>query len=211
MAGVALLALLGLGLWPVSRCVSEMDAARAVRLQLVPVGPAAQPAYEHYANAAAADPLDPTPLLERARWLVAVAAAGRFEHDALTLAEQAVREGESRDPDGLAPPRLLVRIGQAQAELADNEDARVAGLQLALTAAERAQQLYPQSPTNLAMVGDCAWALAQATADRSHAKSAVAALEQALALDDARPAWEVIRRFPPRRRRDAGGGRLRMA
>ncbi|UCG16104.1 MAG: O-antigen ligase family protein [Phycisphaerales bacterium] len=157
-----------------------------------------QPTYRAFLEAAGADPSDPTPLAECARYAVAYAEfAGGFEA-ALTEAVRLLEVAIDRDPYDIRLHRDKRAFLAALAETTGDpyDSAR------ASEAARRVLDLYPTSPDDFEVLGDCYAAQGvtgepSAQAERSRA---IDAFEEALRLDASRSACEVIRRFAPARR-----------
>lgn len=72
----------------------------------------------------------------------------------------------------------------------------------AVTAAEKAVELYPTDPGGHRLLGEILAGKGRAESNAGAWQRAAAEFEQALALDDARPSWETLRRLNPAERRD---------
>jgi len=159
----------------------------------------AQPAYREYAFAAEVDPLDPIPWAERADWLDAVAVAVEpLRTQAYQASVDSLRQAIRRDPNGVQHYRRLALILQAQAR----HTGRGGDYEYAFEATRGVVDLYPNDPSGWKLRGDCALEAGEATESRELVGAAVRSYRRALELDDARPAWEHIRRFNERRRRE---------
>lgn len=170
-----------LALVPVARSAHWLTAARALGM------PKAIAACE---AAAAADPLDPTPLIELAEFSVQT---GRAED--LTRAIDAINEAIRRDPD-----RLRLYQDRASALAARYQiGGSAADLLGALGAARRCVEMYPASP-------DCRRDLAELLAFASSETGspqmrgeAIHHYEKAIELNNARPGEDEARRWSPKR------------
>ncbi len=108
-------------------------------------------------------------------------------HDAL------IDEAISRDPVHLTLWREKVR-----GRLLAGREGDVDVLKAAVTGAERCVALYPNDPDVHVVLADCLGALGRATGDVGLIGRAIQSLERAIALEDAKPEWETIRRMPER-------------
>jgi O-antigen ligase len=188
----ALIAVCLLFVAPVARARKHVEAASTYARRLARVPLVEQPANREFLAAADADKLDPGSLTRRAEWLAAVSATGIFDkNEGLRLAVDSVDLAIQRDRFNMRLYRMKARLllGKA-AESEGAEDYRGA-----IAAAEEALKLYPQSPQALVLVGDCHLAAGTALDEAESLERAVIRFEEALALDDQRPDWEVIRRF----------------
>ncbi len=157
-----------------------------------------QPIYQTYARAEEADSLDPTASMEAARVAAIYAEMAGGRELALTDAAAKIETALQRDPLSLRLWRDLVRVRMAQAE----DTADPAMYARAVTAARRIVELYPASPDDFERLGDVYASIPdepESPCLDAHER-AIEAYERALALDDARPQWEVVQRFSPRRR-----------
>jgi hypothetical protein len=197
LAGVCLaglLAVIGLVAVPVERCASYLDQAR----EAAAIG--SQDAAHLYRAAAAADRLDPTPLMELASWIVRTRQPTTMEAALRFLAE-----AERRDPLDRSIYRLRWQIlyERYQATRAP------ADLMGAIVACEKGLSLYPNSPDDHV---DLARLLERAAKDlaseppaqaggRDWRADAIAQYRKALELDAARPSYEIRRWSKERRQR----------
>lgn len=185
---VLLASVVGVVIVPVARSVAAMTQAR--RMGETPA------AVERFDAAAAADPLDARPLYEGARllrYMTTERGGGvRSISGAIARIEQAI----TRDPDHLLFRRERSRCYLARAAI--THDAK--DYATAVDAARSAIDLYPISPEVHEQLGDCLAAFGRATNNGALLVQAVDAYHQALAIDDARPQWERLRRLSPQRR-----------
>ena len=166
-----------------------------------------RPSYRHYSAAIAADPLDPTPCVRRARWLTSVASTGQADRDeAMNLAAASLDEAVRRDPFNVAHRRDQARFFLLWA-YRDREALATPGsadgaehFAAAIEAAEHALRLYPLDPQGAADLGDYLLTAGRATGSAAWLHRAAQSYERALQLDDARLSWETIRRFRDRER-----------
>ncbi len=190
--------LLWIAFVPVARSTRLMRLARdAARI------PTTTPIADHPANvlflrAADADPLDPTPLLERARWLMAVPENRPVRAEAFRLAADSLDAAIERDPFNVRYPRLQVRLYRRWASYSPE----VGHFTAAMSAAIRALKCYPLDPTGIAVLADCQEQAAMAAGSKELLSAAYESYAKALSLDDARPEWERIRRFSEERKSD---------
>ncbi|MEP0844726.1 MAG: hypothetical protein HRF43_18665 [Phycisphaerae bacterium] len=193
-AGLAamMIALLGLGgTWVLAyRPVTLACAALAeAREQAMPE------AGDRYLEAAALDPLDPTPLLELAeRFLDPASSPPRPEHVSVVLAR--VHEAIDRDPRQIGSYRLLGRLYELRYRLSGSES----DVWAALGALRRAVEMYPQSPDEHLNLAGLLARSAAATNSPEWAQEARDEYATALALDAARPGLDEVRKWSPARR-----------
>ncbi len=168
---------------PVTRCTARLEQAR----EAIVTG--ADDPGRLYEAAASADSLDPTPLIELASW---AAQLGGLDEalDCLHLAEQ-------RDPldRGIYRHTWQVLLHRYEASRSP------ADLLQAVVAAERALELYPESPDAHVELARLLSLVATRLGDHPQAKitgrdwrtEAAAHFRTALDLDDARPSYEIRR------------------
>ncbi len=182
---------------PVVRCVSCLNDARTA------ASTGSGDPGRLYAKAAAADPLDPTPLTEWALWAGHV--GGRTGLDKALACLQAAEE---RDPLDRGIYRSRWQILQLRYQVTRN----VEDLLQAVPAARRAVELYPELPDGHV---DLARLLAKAATGAESDLSMKAAARvweveavmhycKALDLDAARPSYEIRRWSADQRRRIEG-------
>ena len=196
VATVALMVML-LGVIPVARSGSKtvlgQENARMLR------GGPLERQLVAFSEAIYADPLDPTPCMRRAEWLMAVASWQPDRRDeALRLAEASLDQAISRDPFHLKLRRMRVDLRRAKA----GASARDADHHAAVDAAREALELYPQDPKGLVLLADCLHDAGRSLESGTLLQDAVDTYRQALDLDDQRLPWERLRRFRERERRD---------
>ncbi len=195
VGAAALAAFMLLVFRPVATGGAKLLAARtATHYATLPANPGDHPASSLFAAAAAADPLDPVPPSDRARWLAEYpytdppTAIANVEH-----AARLVRAAIARDPhNGRHYRQLAAALTTAFGWAKEPQFLRDA-----VAAAEQVVLRYPESPQDhltLARVYDH---LFEATDDRTAAENALRAYRRALALDAARPDYEVRRFSPP--------------
>jgi tetratricopeptide (TPR) repeat protein len=189
---VALIAVCLLFVAPVARARKHVQAVSTYARGLARVPLAEQPANKEFLAAVAADRLDPGPPLRQAEWLAAASAAGMFDkNEGLRSAADSLNLAIRRDRFNVRLYRMKARLLlEKAAESQSAEDYRGA-----IAAAEEALKLYPQSPQALVLAGDCYLVAGTALDDAESLARAAIRFEEALALDDRRPDWEVIRRF----------------
>ncbi len=195
---VGLVLLVGFVVRPVARARAYLADARQ-GLPMVPaLDLAQQPTYQAYAQAAEADALDPTAPAELARFAVVYAEMAGGRRSALTEAVTRLESALDRDPLSLRLWRDMVRARMALAEAAADPAAYLQ----AAAAAQRVVELYPTSPDDHERLGDvyASLPIEPESPVRDARERAIEAYERALALDDARPEWEVVQRFSLRKR-----------
>ena len=190
-ATVGVLVLIAL---PVGRSAHRLAHARASSRHLTSAPLVEQPAQRRFVLARAADPLDSTASREHAEWLANLSTVPYLRDEALDAALVALTEALQRDPYNLQLHRLQMHVFRARAEAHENASDRAA----AIEAARAALRLYPQDPRGLHALADRLLESAEAQGSTGQLRAALDTYREALALDDRRPAWEVIRRFPRR-------------
>ncbi len=195
-AAIAVLLVCAVGLMPVARMASRLHLAK-VKARALPDGPLEEhPSYIMFQSASRADTLDPTPQVECARWLTAVALSDpKHRRDAWPLAAIAIDEAIRRDPFDVRLRRMQMHLFQAKAE----QRGATKDYRAAIDAARSALELYPLDPGGLASLADRLSAAGQALGSKEYLSEAVERYQGALVLDDARLEWESLRRFPPGR------------
>jgi tetratricopeptide (TPR) repeat protein len=187
----AIIAVLAIAAVPVWRAghYQGMAIARAVDS---PSGPlAADRMDKMFLTAVSADPLDPTPCVERARWWRALSADALLRDRAFRVATESLAQAVERDSVNVAHRRMLAKLYQEKARHTREEDDYLA----AIASARQAVRLYPSDPEGYLLLGDCQLAAGEATGSDELTQQAIESLEQALAADNARPEWERIRGF----------------
>ena len=190
MAGLTA-AVLVLIVAPVARSQHLVNLARQASRELAPAPITAQLADVYYRKAAAADPLDPHPFVERALWLLTVSEIPGMRDEASQLAAESLDRAAARDPFYVKYQRMKTKLYLAWAEHTKRADKYLA----AVEAAERALALYPLDPAGIASLAECQAQAALVTNSDALRGEALANYRRALDLDDARPWWERIRRF----------------
>lgn len=192
------------GLIPVLRSLTHTILAQ--RNQTIYVDDGRGGAWSSYRTAAAADPLDPTPCVKQAEWLMRMIAIGRAGPNAWNGAEAALLCAVSRDPFSHALRRMQMRFyverAAAHGDIADRWKA--------VDSARMALSLYPENPEGLITLADrereTAEALLQADAPGPSAlgrdaaalrliDDAVANYRAGLWLDTQRLWWEELHRL----------------
>ena len=178
---------------PVWRANGHIRAGRA----LAAIGQVEQ-AFQRFSNAAAADPLDPTPHVEQARLHASIAESvgtqAAFEH-AYDAADNALNRAIQRDAFDVSLLRMRRELLSRKAERLG----RPADFEAAVPGAEAVLELYPRSPQDIVALGDAHLAAglhAEVGANRAeHLRQAVETYVRAVNLDAQRPQWERHRRF----------------
>lgn len=191
------------GLIPVVRMNSRLRVAQA-QARAHPTRPIAEhPGYLMFQAASRADPLDPTPQTQCARWLAATAmAVPDLRVESWRLAAASLDEAVRRDPHDVRLRRMQMQLFQARAA----QDGAMEDHRAAIDAARSALELYPLDPKGLASLANCLLAAGgagkagEAGRSRQYLSEAVERYRQALDLDDARLEWETLRRFRARDR-----------
>ncbi len=158
---------------------------------------AGHPADRLFLQAAAADPLDPTAYRRRAAWLMSVAAGEPAVRDeALALAGASLEAAAARDPRQHDIPRARMSAEWMRALSTGQAE----HYRAAVRAGHQARALYPLDPDWLIVLAEVEAHAAAALSDGQLKRAAAAHYEEALALDDARPAWARLGAFTPQRR-----------
>jgi hypothetical protein len=194
--GVALVLHVGWILIPVARAQSALAQARAEYDQILPGPHNVQPCYIEYTRAAGLDRLDPTPLAEAGLWLVRFAEIAPDRRVALDEALRLTNASTHRDPFRASLYRQNMRVLRHAYRITGNPR-RLAS---AIEPARRVVELYPQSPDAHADLGSCLLDVGREPPDPALLTEAIQHLNQALALDEARPEWEELRRLPKRKK-----------
>jgi hypothetical protein len=178
---------------PVSASARHLATARhAMHYGALPADPHAHPAHRHFADATAADPLDPVPPSAWARWLAEYPYTDPATAEArLDEAAQWMRTAIDRDPIDVNHHRRLASILAESFRRTGNSQA----LHDAVTAAAAVTTGYPESPQDHLNLAELYDQLAGVTADRSTAERAADAYRRALELDGDRPGQVELRRF----------------
>lgn len=178
---------------PPIRAEAALRQARASREESSPTIQT-HPAHLAYVRAAELDRLDATIPAEHGRWLRLTAAASRDPQPIYDLALRATDEAIVRAPGRFLYWRRKARLHLLRGQLTGDRRDYQAGVE----ALRQALDLYPQRPRTHLELG-IAWT---AVGTESALVRAIEHFEQALALDDQRPAWEVLTRFSEDERRD---------
>lgn len=192
---------------PVGRAADALAEARRYAASGVAGRIEEHPAYRAYDAAARLDRLDPTPLVEQARWLAGIAQALPDRQGASESALAALDRAKARDPYDGGLDRLAARISLMGARRTGDSEAYLRAVQSARRALER----YPADPRAMILLADCQIAAGEALADRARLREAVELLDAALALDAKRPNWsEEVRRLSDRTRAEIDARRRRV-
>ncbi len=181
---------------PVGRAVGHLRLARQTGRLLAPTPIIAQPAHHHFRRAIEADPLDPTPCLEHARWLMAASSLPELRDHALRLAEAAIDQSIRRDPFSVRLRRTQMQFYRTKAAATGSTDDRLA----AIDAARKVVELYPRGPAGFAALADCQLEAGETADSDGLLQKALENYRHALELDDSRLWWEELRRFTKRER-----------
>ncbi|NOT02082.1 MAG: O-antigen ligase family protein [Phycisphaerales bacterium] len=144
-----------------------------------------------YDEAASADGLDSRPLYECGRLLQATALTSSDPVGALDGAIERLANAIDRDPENLAIYASISRCQLIRANQTGSSDDYSA----AIESGERAVALYPTDPAQHVWLGECLAAEGSARQNAATLRRAADEYREALRLDAARPAWEVIRRL----------------
>jgi hypothetical protein len=182
--GMAIVTVLTFGLIPVARSEALLVRAEQFEAQR-PLEPNTRQRVLDLLNQAAdADPFDPTPLVEQARWLLSPPSVGETSAKDREWGIACLRDAIRRDPHHLKLRRMLIQVFQRKVE----GTGTVADFAVAVEAATAARRLYPQDPKTLVLVGDQVLAFGQAARSVASVLQSVELYSRALELDDAR--WE---------------------
>ncbi|MGB2986492.1 MAG: O-antigen ligase family protein [Phycisphaerae bacterium] len=192
----ALIAVIFLGILPVARSAYYLRLARQTGQYVAPVPLTAQVANHYFQRAATLDPLDPTPYVERAEWLMYASTIPELRDDAFRLAGESLALAAHRDPFSLRLRRMKMQLYQAKASATEKTEDYLA----AIEAAREALKLYPLDPRGLVALADCQLEAGEATRSIKLLHEAIENYERALKLDDARPAWGKLPGFRPKER-----------
>lgn len=189
--GITVAAVLWIGVIPVARADRALTLASQTAEILVAGTLSDQPADGHFVRAAGADPLDPTPLVRRAEWLVRDAGRADRPEDALRGAIESMSDAIVRDPHDIGLRNQLMELYRAMAGTTGAPSA----YQAAIDAAREAIDLYPLSPRAIAALADRQAEAGEALRSVALLREAVENYRRALALDEQRLSWEELRRF----------------
>ncbi len=151
-------------------------------------------ALQLYERAGKWDAFDPQPFFESAR--VHRSTARGEECGPYLAALEELEEAIERDPWHLLLHRMKSRCHLACGELTGSS----AHFETAVRAAERVVHLYPTDPASHELLAECLATLGRSQRDADVLRRAAVHYRRALELDDARPAWEKIRRLRPGQR-----------
>jgi O-Antigen ligase len=199
-----LLALIAVGLTtltPVARAHDHLKRSRTASGAIATDDIAQHPAARECELAGLADPIDPTPYVDRARWMMGVASIEALRNSAAHEAEHSLNEAIKRDPVSVQLRRMRLRFYLLRAREPDGAKHYDA----AIAAAKDVLKLYPQSPADIVALADVQLEASQVTSRPMLATAAIESYRRALALDDQRPDWEIFQRLqtPERRRVEA--------
>ena len=189
---------------PTARCDRLLRGARKLVPQARANSSALRVADELYAQAAKIDLLDPTAPLERGRFFASVSVGRADERKFLNGAVAALTEAVRRDPHRPTHHRALMRANLALAREGD-----VVAYRSAMDAGRAALRRYPLDPPGIAEFAEVLHEAGNATHSSELLHEAIRMYDKSLALDDARPGWERLRRFPPRQRAAIQEARVR--
>lgn len=187
-------------LWPPMRCNRLMARANIAQPLLPGVPLERQPVFQRLAEAAQADPLDPAPLIQQSRWLLACADAFPDQAlHALDLAREPLEAAMKRSGRFTAAILLDAERSLRIARITRNEsDFAPPHERLLLVVTD----LYPQNPAYWIRLADLEFEAAEATRQRSWFEAAAKSYDHALDLESRRPNWEVLRRLSPEQIRE---------
>jgi len=184
---VVMVAGVGVGVvLPVNRSAGFLETARSAPAPSYAGSIEDQPGCPDFGAAAKADPLDPTPWAEKARWL---SGGGTEAH--LRIATESLRQGIQRDPVNASLRRAQARVYLSLAEIGHRFEDYLA----AVEAEKAALALYPLDPSGLVSLGDTLFAAGESMKSDKLLHEAVDSYQRALELDSRRLPWETIRRF----------------
>jgi len=176
---------------PVAQANKHLKLARRTGTGLAPAPITAQLAHHYFLRAIEADPLDPTPCVEHARWAVAASSLPELGKEALRLAEDSLTQAIERDPFSIQLRRMQAQLYRTRADATGSTKDRIA----AVEAAREALELYPRSPSDITALADCQLEAGQAAHSQELLQQAIDNYDHALKLDEARLWWEELRRF----------------
>jgi len=183
---------IGIGVVPVARARYHLDLA-----QQAAAVPLAGPIHEHtafrsYDAASASDPFDPTPEMERAKWLAGLAETSPPEQGKLQRrAVEALTTAMKRDPFNVQLPRMRSRLYLDLAESTGKED----HYRAAVEDARRMLELYPLNPAGIGALAAVQAAAGEALGYAQLMREALANYGEAIRLDDRRLPWETFHRL----------------
>ncbi|MEK6799697.1 MAG: O-antigen ligase family protein [Planctomycetota bacterium] len=169
---------------------SPLDLSRARRTEGSSVGEAVR----ELRKAAETDPLDPTPHRELARLAFGAPAAFGSPSQARVLTRSELDHAIRLDPFNMELQRIARRLHLEAATISGKRE----DFDLALFAARKAVELYPQSPHDWIRLAQTQLEAGKALTDRALLSEALSSFERALGLDNQRPTWETLRRLRPR-------------
>jgi len=197
LATVVLVMIVVFHVRPVASASHHFAEAKSVRNQ-VAVNRAItdQPAFVHFERAIAADNFDSAAMVAKAVWLYQLSQIPQFRDEAIARAIYNLEEARTRDPLYIRLPRLLSDLYLARADDTNSADA----FHAAIGAAREVVELYPKDPLGIASLADKLALAGTALHDVTMLQESIKTFRKALNLDDARPEWERIRGFRPRKR-----------
>ena len=197
VAGVlALVTVAVVALVPVAMAGKHLRLARNAAGVIASDDLGQHPSAREYELAGIADPIDPTPHLERARWVMGALSIQSLRGRAIRLARESLLQAIQRDPLSVQLRRMRLRMDLLWARESDN----LSRYDEAIDSARDVLELYPQSPLDIVALGDAELEAGRVTKRTQLARDAITSYRRALALDNQRPEWEVFQRLQPTQR-----------
>jgi tetratricopeptide (TPR) repeat protein len=180
-----------LGIVPVARSANNLATARRSMGGYVTSPISQVPTSKAFQQVIDADPFDPTPCLEYARWLAGLSAVPQVRDEALALALDALALALRRDPHSLKLRRLHMQL------LMERADAMKSGelYDEAIAVGRASLELYPQDPEGIIAVAEITLRAGTATGRQDWLRAAIADYDRALALNEQRPDSEELHRL----------------
>lgn len=188
-----------LGIVPVARSANNLATARRSMGGYVTSPISQVPTSKAFQQVIDADPFDPTPCLEYARWLAGLSAVPQVRDEALALALDALALALRRDPHSLKLRRLHMQL------LMERADAMKSGelYDEAIAVGRASLELYPQDPEGIIAVAEITLRAGTATGRQDWLRAAIADYDRALALNEQRPDSEELHRLREKDVREA--------
>jgi len=191
LAAAITLCIIYVGVLPAGRAMQNLERARESAHSIAPGSLSQQMTTRYYDRASMVDPMDPTPLTEKAQWLMTYMDHPKYQSEAFDVADKALRGAISRDPYSLKLHRLRTIYFQKKSLITSIKEDYFA----AIEAAKESLNLYPQDPLGLVVLADCFIAGGVTLNNHEWVQQATIQYQNALDLDDRRISWETLQRF----------------
>jgi len=191
VAATLMLCIAYVGVIPVGRAMLNVELARVSARSVAPVSSLQQITTHHFDRASMVDPMDPTPLTEKAQWFMVLMDYPEYQTDTFDLTNKVLIDAIARDPYSLKLRRIRTMFFQKKSLITSFREDYLT----AIEAAEESLKLYPQDPLGLVVLADCYMAGGITLNNRQWVEQANTLYQDALLLDDQRISWETLQRF----------------